>query len=117
MCTGRFAADPDYGVYTGHPMDPRSPADEHGLLSKQTLGDLTVSVEYDLGAFGSPSIVGAWFSGGFVEVEEFSPARVARWHEAICRELEKASEGDEAEELDRIEELADAPRHSQGAQA
>jgi hypothetical protein len=93
MCGGHaVAVHSDYGTYSGHPLDPRTTDADEGLTSLQPLGDASVLVEYDLGAFGTPCITGAYIAGEFVDSTEFSPARLSKWHAAISRELEKDRE-------------------------
>ncbi len=104
MTTARM--DMGYGPYTGHQADPRNDPEE-GLLSQQDLGDATVMVEYDLGVYGLPTIVGCWIAGEFVEEAEFSQRRLSAWTAAISEEIRKDREDDIANALADLQEMCE----------
>ena len=93
MCTGRVIGSPA-AMRMEPPLDAPQ-TDEDSSLSKQALGDLTVDVEYEVGLFDSAHIVGAWFTGEFVEADRFSEKQLSLWREAIGAELQASREESE----------------------
>lgn len=100
-----FAAfDVDYGVYSGHPADPRTPEPEE-YTSMQPIGCAEVLVVY-VAPSGYVSITGAYIGAEIVEADEFSQRRLDIWQASIQREVDRDREDAAADAWDRAHEWA-----------
>jgi len=85
--------DPDYGVPTTHPLDPRNDSmDDDSFTSLQPLGDASVLVVYSFDGNTDLSIDGVMLGGEFVHIDNFTSHVRGVWFRAIRAEERKAAE-------------------------